>query len=475
MLDNLKKFYINGEWIDSISSNTLAVINPATEVQIGSIAMGGKRDVDAAVSAANIAFKTFSNTSKEERLELLKNLRLVTQRRFEELAQAITLEMGAPITMSRDAQADASIGHLDGFIQALEKLEARITLSNGDILTREAIGVCGLITPWNWPINQISLKVIPALASGCTCILKPSEYTPLSAMIYAEIIHEAGYPPGVFNLINGDGETVGSALSKHPDIQMMSFTGSTRAGICVTHDAADTIKRVTLELGGKSPNLVFADCNLQEQVPAAIAECMFNTGQSCDAPTRLLVESDCYDEVISIASEFGANIIIDDPSKEGDHLGPLFDKIQYDRVQASINMGIKEGAKILVGGAGKPPGFETGWYVKPTIFADVTSDMRIAKEEIFGPVLVIIPFQDEEEAINIANDTPYGLAAYLQTGCKDRAERVSSQLRAGAVHINGGEFNYGSPFGGYKQSGNGREGGVMGLEDYLETKTLHYP
>ena len=474
-MDNLKKFYINGEWVDSISSNTFSVINPATEAQIGAISLGGKKDVDMAVTAANNAFKIFSKSNKEERLKLLRKLRQITSERYEDLAQAISKEMGAPITMSRNAQTDAAIGHLDGFIVALEELEERFILKNGDILIREPIGVCGLITPWNWPINQIALKVIPVLASGCTCVLKPSEHTPLSAMIYAEMIHEAGYPPGVFNLINGDGPTVGSALSKHPDIEMMSFTGSTRAGICVTHDAADTIKRVTLELGGKSPNLVFGDCELKEQVTAAINECMFNTGQSCDAPTRLLVEQSCYDEVISLAKEVGNTIAVGDPSLEGEHLGPLFDKIQYDRVQTLIATGIEEGANLLVGGTGKPMGFEIGWYVKPTIFSDVSSEMRIAKEEIFGPVLVIIPFQDEEEAINIANDTPYGLAAYLQTGCPERAERVASQLRAGAVHINGGEFNYGTPFGGYKQSGNGREGGAMGLEDYLETKTLHYP
>ena len=474
-MDNLKKFYINGEWVDSISSNTFSVINPATEAQIGAISLGGKKDVDMAVTAANNAFKIFSKSNKEERLKLLRKLRQITSERYEDLAQAISKEMGAPITMSRNAQTDAAIGHLDGFIDALEELEERLILKNGDILIREPIGVCGLITPWNWPINQIALKVLPVLASGCTCVLKPSEHTPLSAMIYAEMIHEAGYPPGVFNLINGDGPTVGSALSKHPDIEMMSFTGSTRAGICVTHDAADTIKRVTLELGGKSPNLVFGDCKIKEQVTTAINECMFNTGQSCDAPTRLLVEQSCYDEVISLAKEVGNAIAVGDPSLEGEHLGPLFDKIQYNRVQTLIAVGIEEGANLLVGGTGKPMGFETGWYVKPTIFSDVSSEMRIAKEEIFGPVLVIIPFQDEEEAINIANDTPYGLAAYLQTGCPERAERVASQLRAGAVHINGGAFNYGTPFGGYKQSGNGREGGAMGLEDYLETKTLHYP
>ena len=474
-MDNLKKFYINGEWVDSISSATFPVINPATEVQIGTISLGGKKDVDLAVTAANNAFKIFSNSSKDERLILLKRLRQITSERYEELAQAISKEMGAPITMSREAQTDSANGHLDGFIDALEELEERLILKNGDILIKEPIGVCGLITPWNWPINQIALKVLPVLASGCTCVLKPSEHTPLSAMIYAEMIHEAGYPPGVFNLVNGDGPTVGSALSKHPDIEMMSFTGSTRAGICVTHDATDTIKRVTLELGGKSPNLVFADCQLKEQVTASINECMFNTGQSCDAPTRLLVEQSCYDEVISLAKEVGNDIAVGDPTIEGDHLGPLFDKIQYDRVQTLIAVGIEEGANLLVGGTGKPTGFETGWYVKPTIFSDVSSKMRIAKEEIFGPVLVIIPFKNEEEAIKIANDTPYGLAAYLQTGCPERAERIALQLRAGAVHINGGEFNYGTPFGGHKQSGNGREGGAMGLEDYLETKTLHYP
>jgi aldehyde dehydrogenase (NAD+) len=383
------------------------------------------------------------------------------------------MEMGAPITMARDAQADAAVGHLQGFIDALETLEERATLTNGDILLREPIGVCGLITPWNWPMNQIALKVIPALATGCTCVLKPSEHTPVSAMIYAEIIHEAGYPAGVFNLVNGDGVNVGSALSRHPDVQMMSFTGSTRAGTAVTRDAAETVKRVTLELGGKSPNLVFADCDLEDRVTASVDECMFNTGQSCDAPTRLLVERSCYDEVLKIAKHAADATAVGDPAQTGDHIGPLFDRIQYERVQAMILKGLDEGATLLAGGLSKPEGFETGWYVKPTIFADVSNDMAVAQEEIFGPVLVIIPFENEDDAIAIANDTPYGLAAYLQTGNPARAERVSSRLRAGAIHVNGGGFNYGSPFGGYKQSGNGREGGLMGLEDYLETKTLH--
>ena len=472
-MDNLQKFYIGGQWVAPASDATMPVLNPATEAQIGSVAMGNAADVDKAVAAAKAAFESFSQTSKADRLALLHRLKTVTEKRIEDLAQAMRMEMGAPISMARDAQADAAVGHLQGFIDALETLEERTTLANGDVLMREPIGVCGLITPWNWPMNQIALKVVPALATGCTCVLKPSEHTPVSAMVYAEIIHEAGYPAGVFNLVNGNGINVGSALSRHPDVQMMSFTGSTRAGTAVTRDAAETVKRVTLELGGKSPNLVFTDCNLEERVTASVDECMFNTGQSCDAPTRLLVERSCYDEVLKIAKHAAEATAVGDPAQTGDHIGPLFDRIQYERVQAMIQKGLDEGATLLAGGLGKPEGFETGWYVKPTIFADVSNEMAVAQEEIFGPVLVIIPFEDEADAIAIANDTPYGLAAYLQTGSPARAERVSSRLRAGAIHINGGGFNYGSPFGGYKQSGNGREGGLMGLEDYLETKTLH--
>jgi aldehyde dehydrogenase (NAD+) len=474
-LENLQKFYINGKWVEPRSKNTMPVINPATEEQIGTVAMGNAEDVDLAVSAANEAFVTFSQTSIQERLDLLIKIKDVTQKRFEELVKAMSTEMGAPMTMARDAQADAAIGHLDGFIDALKNLEDQKTLPNGDVLCKEAIGVCGLITPWNWPINQITLKVLPAIATGCASILKPSEHTPISAVVYTEILHDAGVPAGVFNLVQGNGEDVGVALSRHPDIQMISFTGSTRGGISVTKESATTVKKVTLELGGKSPNLVFADCDLQEKVTASVNECMFNTGQSCDAPTRLLVEKKCYAEVLEIAKQAAENISLGDPTKEGDHLGPLFDKIQYDRVQTMIKVGIDEGVTLLTGGLGKPEGFETGWYTKPTIFADVTNDKRVAQEEIFGPVLVIIPFEDEADAIKIANDTPYGLAAYMQTGSKERADRVARQLRAGAVHVNGAGYNYGSPFGGYKQSGNGREGGDMGIEDYLETKTLHFP
>ncbi len=472
-MENLQKFYINGQWAAPISTATLPVLNPAMNEQIGTVSMGNSHDVDKAVASAKAAFASYSQTSKADRLVLLKQLKEESEKRFEDMAQAMRMEMGAPITMARDAQADAALGHLQGFIESLEELHERIDLPNGDVMLREAIGVCGLITPWNWPINQIALKVIPALATGCTCVLKPSEHTPVSAMIYAEIIHSAGYPAGVFNLVNGDGSTVGSCLARHQDIQMMSFTGSTRAGKAVTHDAAETVKRVTLELGGKSPNIIFADCDLEAKVTASVQECMFNTGQSCDAPTRLLIERSCYDEALKIVKAAGEAVEVGDPEKEGGHLGPLFDEIQFDRVQNMISVGIDEGANLLVGGLGKPEGHEKGWFVKPTIFADVSNNQRIAQEEIFGPVLVVIPFEDEADAIRIANDTPYGLAAYLQTGNSDRADRVAKQLRAGAVHINGGAINYGTPFGGYLQSGNGREGGMMGLEDYLETKTLH--
>jgi aldehyde dehydrogenase (NAD+) len=474
MLDK-RKFYINGEWVAPLAANDLEVLNPATEKPVAVISMGTAADIDRAVAAAKTAFAGYSHTSVEERLALLEKLLAIYKRRYEEMAQTITLELGAPLTMSREQQADVGIGHLQGFIDALKTISMREVLPNGDVLLREPIGVCGLITPWNWPINQIALKVVPALATGSTCVLKPSEFTPLNAMLYAEMVHEAGFPAGVFNLVNGDGLNAGAALSKHKDVEMMSFTGSTRAGIAVSKDAADTVKRVTLELGGKSPNIVFEDADLEDRITGSVLECFNNSGQSCDSPTRLLVQKSVYGKAVEIAERVGREVAVGNPAEEGTHIGPLVSDIQFGRVQALIEAGIADGARVLVGGAGKPEGFETGYFVKPTIFADVDNTMRIAREEVFGPVLAIMPFETEEEAIAIANDTNYGLAAYVQTGNPERAERVAARLRAGMVHINGAPHRYGSPFGGYKQSGNGREGGMFGLEDFLEVKTLHRP
>ncbi|MDH4439022.1 MAG: aldehyde dehydrogenase family protein [Rhizobium sp.] len=470
-----RKFYINGEWVDPITPRDLQVINPATEQPIAVISMGSAADIDRAVSAAKRAFASYSRTSLDERIALLEKLRAIYERRYDEMARTITLELGAPITMSTEQQAHVGIGHLDGFIDALKAIKMREVLTNGDIVLREPIGVCGLITPWNWPINQIALKVIPALATGSTCVLKPSEFTPLNAMLYAEMIAEADFPAGSFNLVNGDGLEVGAALSKHCDVDMMSFTGSTRAGTAVSKDAADTVKRVALELGGKSPNIVFEDADLEERITGSVLECFNNSGQSCDAPTRLLVQRTVYAQALDIAERVGREARVGNPEEAGDHIGPLVSDIQHGRVQALIEAGIADGARLLVGGPGKPHGFETGYFVKPTIFADVDNTMRIAREEVFGPVLAILPFDTEEEAIEIANDTNYGLAAYVQSGDLDRAERVATRLRAGMVHINGAPHRYGSPFGGYKQSGIGREGGKFGLDDFLEIKTIHRP
>ena len=471
-----ERFYIGGDWVAPLGTDTMPIMNPATDTKIGTVALGSAADVDRAAEAAVSAFEEFGRWSKADRLALLVRIRDLTEARREDLARAMTAEMGAPITMSRESQADSGIGHADGFIEALEAQEDRWTLSNGDTLLREPIGPAGLITPWNWPINQIALKVLPALATGCPAILKPSEYTPLSAAIYAEILHEAGVPPGAFALVHGTGPEVGDALARHPALAMVSFTGSTRAGTSVTKSAADTVKRVTLELGGKSPNLVFADCgaDLEARVRASVAECFLNTGQSCDAPTRMIVERSCYDEVVEIARTAAENTEVGDPAQEGDHIGPLYDQIQWDRVQAMIETGMAEGARLVAGGPGRPPGLNQGWYARPTVFADVTNDMEIARKEIFGPVLSILAAKDESEAVRIGNDTEYGLAAYVQTGDRDRAERVAARLRAGAVHVNGGGMGWGTPFGGYKASGNGREGGLMGIEDYQEVKSLHF-
>ena len=470
-----RTFYIDGQWVDPVEPHDWMIVNPATEEPVATVSLGSAADVDRAVAAARRAFPAWAATPVEERLALLQRLVETYRRRYDEVVELITLELGAPLTLCREQQADAGIGQVEAFIAALRTIEWREPQANGCVVLREPVGVCGLITPWNWPIYQMVLKVIPALATGCTCVLKPSEFTPLDAMLYAEMIDEAGFPAGVFNLVNGDGPTVGSALSKHPDIAMMSFTGSTRAGIAVTRDAAATVKRVTLELGGKSPNLIFADADLEQAVAEGVFTCFANTGQSCDAPTRMLVERSVYERAVEIAAEAARGQAVGDPQMEGPHLGPLVSHIQFSRVQALIETGIEEGARLVVGGPGRPEGFTKGYFVRPTVFADVDNSMRIAREEIFGPVLAMIPFADEAEAIALANDTPYGLAAYVSTSDPARAERVAAQLRAGTVHINGGPLLYGTPFGGFKQSGNGREGGRFGLEDYLEVKALLYP
>ena len=473
MLANSSFLYIDGKWVPSEGGITQPVENPATGNVIANIVLGTETDLNKAVKAARSAFATFSQTSKEERLALLRRFRAAYLDRYEEMAQVISAELGAPITMAREQQTESGLGHLDGFIAALEKLEERQKLPNGDAIIHEPIGVCGLITPWNWPINQIALKVVPALATGCTCILKPAQITPLSAVLYAEMLDAAGVPPGVFNLVQGDGRTLGMALTAHPDVDMISFTGSTRAGIAITKIASDTVKRVTLELGGKSPCVVFSDADLEAAVADAVGNCMNNTGQSCDAPTRLIVQRDVYDQTVRLAATAASAIASNDPSMEGSHLGPLASSQQFNSVQNLIKSALDEGAELVAGGPGKPEGLESGHYARATVFAAVSNDMKIAQEEVFGPVLVIIPFDTEDEAVQIANDTPYGLAAYMHTTDIDRQNRLLGKLRAGMIHVNGGEYKYGSPFGGYRMSGNGREGGNWGLEDFLEVKAVH--
>ncbi len=474
--EKLLTHYVDGAWRAPYSTTLLPLINPANERELGRIVLAGPEDVDRAVAAARAAFDSFALTPKSERLDLLRAIGAVTERRLDDLALAISCEMGAPITMAREMQAAVALDHLRGFIEALESQPERAPLPGGtDVMLREPVGVCALITPWNWPINQITLKVFPAIAAGATCVLKPAEQTPLSAMIFADILHEAGVPPGVFNMIHGDGPGTGAPLVAHSDIDMVSFTGSTRAGREIAQTAMNDIKRVALELGGKSPNLVFADCGdaLEARVRDAVAECFLNTGQSCDAPTRLLVERSVYDTVVAIAADAADATQVGDPASEGDHLGPIVSAEQLDRVQRCIESGEIEGARLVAGGPGKPEGFSQGFWARPTVFADVTPEMTIAREEIFGPVLAILPFEDEDDAIAKANDTPYGLAAFIQTGDRERAERVARRLRAGAVHVNGKGMDYGAPFGGMKMSGIGREGGSLGLEEFQEPKTLH--
>ncbi|MGN6448697.1 MAG: aldehyde dehydrogenase family protein [Brucella intermedia] len=469
------EFYIDGAWRAPIEAKSIEVINPANEKPYAVISAGSAKDIDLAVAAARKAFPSWSETSAADRIGYIRRLVEIYEARLEEMAKAISLEMGAPITLARESQAAAGLSHTKAFIAAFENFEFEELLSPkfpNQTIVREPIGVCGLITPWNWPMNQIALKVIPALAVGCTVILKPSEIAPMSAMLFAEFVDEAGFPQGVFNLVNGEGAVVGEALSQHPDVDMMSFTGSTRAGTAVSRAAAATVKRVSLELGGKSPNIVFADADLEKTIARSLAHCFENTGQSCNAPTRMLVERSVYDKAVELARKVAEGTKVGDPAEEGDHIGPLSSSIQFEKVQKLIQKGIDEGARLVAGGTGRPNGFTEGDFVKPTVFADVNNDMTIAREEIFGPVLAMIPFDTEEEAIAIANDTPYGLAAYIQTGSPERAKRVARKLRAGMVQINGTSRAPGSPFGGYKQSGNGREGGKWGLEDFMEVKLI---
>ena len=469
-MDNAKKFYINGEWVDPIGTETMDVINPATEEPICAIALGNSADVDRAVAAAKAAFETFSQTTREERIALLEKIIECYKARMGDIAAAVSQEMGAPVGLANAAQAPAGLGHLMYTLNALKEFSFEQMVA-GNKIVREPIGVCGLITPWNWPLNQIAAKVGPAIAAGCTMVLKPTEIAPINALIFAEVMHEAGVPAGVFNLVNGTGPDVGVAMSSHPDIDMMSFTGSTRAGISVAQEAAKTVKRVTQELGGKSPNIILDDADFAAAVSRDMAGMCMNTGQSCNAPTRMLVPASRMDEAAAIAKATAEAIVVGDPSDAGTQVGPLVSQMQFDKVQALIQKGIDEGAKLETGGVGRPEGMNRGYFVKPTVFSHVTNDMTIAQEEIFGPVLSLIGYKDDEDAVRIANDTVYGLSAYI-SGSPERAKAVASQLRAGNVHLNGAGVNPGAPFGGYKQSGNGREFSVWGLEEFLETKAV---
>jgi aldehyde dehydrogenase (NAD+) len=469
-MDHVRQFYIGGAWVDPHGTETLAVINPATEEPIDSIAMGGPDDVDAAVAAAKAAFETFSLTTKEERLALLDKIIEVYGSRLDELATIISQEMGAPLWLAQIAQAPAGLGHLMTARKVLEDFSFETNMGD-TLLVREPVGVCGLITPWNWPLNQIACKVAPALAAGCTMVLKPSEVAPLNAIIFTEILDAAGVPAGVFNLVNGDGVNVGQPLAAHPDIDMMSFTGSTRAGIEVARAAAPTVKRVAQELGGKSANIVLDDADFEAVIARDVANMCNNSGQSCNAPSRMLVPTARMDEAARIAAEAAANVAVGAPTDESSRIGPVVSEVQYNRIQQLIEKGVGEGATVEVGGPGKPEGLETGYYVRPTIFSHVDNEMTIARQEIFGPVLVMIGYEDDDDAVRIANDTNYGLSGYI-SGSDERARSMARRIRTGNVHLNGAGADFNAPFGGYKQSGNGREWGELGFEEFLETKAI---
>lgn len=466
-----RKFFIDGAWVQPAGRRELEVINPATETAIGKILLGTAEDVDVAVRAARQAFESFSQTSREERMALLERIIKIFKMNMPRLAQAISDEMGAPMKMALNAQAGSGLSHFTSTLDVLKDFDFEET-SGTTLIRREPVGVCGLITPWNWPINQISCKVAPALAAGCTVVLKPSEIAPLSAHVFAEILAEAGVPKGVFNMIDGDGPTVGEAISRHPDIDMVSFTGSTRAGVQVAKAAADTVKRVSQELGGKSANIILEDADLDAAVKTGVLSMMSNTGQSCNAPSRMLVPAKRYDEAVRIAKAAAEKPVVGDPKAEGVTMGPVANKTQFEKIQKLLEKGIAEGATVVIGGPGRPAGIDKGYFVKPTVFANVDNSMTIAREEIFGPVLTLIPYESEEEAIRIANDTVYGLSGYVYAGSIEKARKVASRLRTGMVHLNGAPGDINAPFGGYKQSGNGREWGREGLKEFLEVKAV---
>ena len=464
------QFYINGEWVDPVNGERLDVVNPATEQVIGEVALGGVEDVDRAVAAAVAAFETYSQTTREERVDLLGRIVDVYKNRIPDVAKAISEEMGAPMGLAMAAQAPAGLGHFLSTLSVLKRFEFEEDFGSSRVI-REPAGVCGLITPWNWPINQIACKVAPALAAGCTMVLKPSEVAPFNAILFAEILDEAGVPAGVFNLVNGDGPTVGAAISSHPDVDMVSFTGSTRAGIEVARNAAPTVKRVAQELGGKSANIILDDTDFSAAISRDVFGVCTNSGQSCNAPTRMLVPNARMDEAAAIAKAAAAQVKVGDPNDSGTTIGPVVSAVQFEKIQALIEKGIEEGATLECGGVGRPEGLNAGYYVKPTVFSHVTNDMTIAREEIFGPVLSLIGYEDDDDAVRIANDTSYGLSGYV-SGQSERARNVARRIRTGNVHLNGAPVDNKAPFGGYKQSGNGREWGRYGFEEFLETKAI---
>jgi aldehyde dehydrogenase (NAD+) len=471
MLYDNRQFYIDGAWVDPVSPEEFQVINPATEAVAGTISMGSPKDVDLAVAAARRAFDGYSRTTPAERLALMERILTAYNAHYDDIAHAISIEMGAPITLAKGSQTRIGVGHIQAMIDVLKTFKFE-ELRGNTRLVQEPVGVCALITPWNWPMNQVAAKVIPALAAGCTMVLKPSEYSPFSAILWAKVMHEAGVPAGVFNLINGDGIQVGAPLVAHREVDMVSFTGSTRAGTAVAKSAADSVKRVHQELGGKSPNVLLDDANFERAVKQSVLHVFQNSGQSCNAPTRMLVPAARLSEVEAIAKRVAATVIVGDPMSDKTAVGPVVSKLQFDRVAGYIEKGIAEGATVISGGVGRPDGLSQGYFVKPTIFSNVNNQMTIAREEIFGPVLCILPYQTEDEAITIANDTPYGLAAYVWSEDNLRARRVGNRIRAGQVSLNGAYGDMQTPFGGFKMSGNGREYGEFGLRDFLEVKAV---